>query len=373
VGTPVIFDVFWTDPVLAEGHRESGDPLGLRAWASRITQQLVPGLRNGTDRVQAFGLVCAGLLLASRSAFVNLGADETLLRLERAWVISQAAHRRTKSAVPIWAGERRAQRLLRDSVIDLDVPLLSRQLPMGVWGMYRRCAGALGLIEPSGLGRVTAPREARLTPAGHVLARAWIELNIHANYRIALSHRLIGRTVPQARLIEMFRPDLPPFGGVVEALSKALGSRDQELRALRAVWDQEGDLGVKTLQRFHDQLTPEQAGVLAPAAAVQTLCRRVERPYRRYLREGNSAPPPATRLADSPAWKAVPSSESDVGHLSTHLKQAPKSWLGVHRWAKALAAERGREVTNPGTALCRANMQTQGSARAATGVYRPLG
>lgn len=349
MGTPLIFDVFWTDPVLAEGNRESGDPLGLRAWASRITQDLVPGLRNGTGRVQAFGLVCAGLHLASRSAFVNLGADETLLRLERAWVISQAEHRRTKSAVPIWAGARRAQRLMRDGVIDLDVPLLSRQLPMGVWGLYRRAAGALGLIEPTGLGRVTAPREARLTPVGHVLARAWIELNINANYRIALSRRLIACIVPQARLTEMFRPDLPPFGGVVGALSEsldALGSRGQELKGLRAVWDQERDLSVRTLKRFRDQLTPEQAGVLAQAAAVQTLCRRVERPYRRYLRDGNSAPPPArarrfTGLLTKFHFLAV--ADEDPFWLSTIRGRAPvaPSVSALLRWP-AMGAARGQ-------------------------------
>ena len=125
------FRLFWSDPVDVDVRQESGDPLGLRSWANRVAQQLVPGLRNGTDRVQGFGLICAALALADRAGFLDLGPDETFLRLERAWVLSQAAHRRSDEGVSPWPGNRQAQQFLNDKTADLGAPLLSRQLQMG--------------------------------------------------------------------------------------------------------------------------------------------------------------------------------------------------------------------------------------------------
>lgn len=57
----ISFESFWNEPVDGIADRVTGDPLGLRAWAGRVAAELVPGLRNGTNRVQGFGPVCAGV------------------------------------------------------------------------------------------------------------------------------------------------------------------------------------------------------------------------------------------------------------------------------------------------------------------------
>lgn len=347
------FLLFWSDPAVLEGSRESGDPLGLRAWANRIAQRLVPGLRNGTDRVQGFGLVCAALVLSERSAFSDLGPDETFLRLERAWVLAQAAARQSGEEVPVWPGDRRAQRFLTDRAVDLGEPLLSRQLQMGTWGMYRRAAGALGLIQPAGLGLVRAPREAELTESGRVLGREWIDFNVPADARAALSQRMKAASVPTDKVIDLFFPDLPPYAPVADPLTAALKlptSGYSELRALRAVWAAAGDLDIRSLKRHEDLLTADQAQLLPQAAAVQALCRRVELPFRRYLRRGSAAAPPGPRLHTLRAWSAVPREENDVRLLEAALRRAPRSWLGVRRRAIELAHARGHELSDPGSA-----------------------
>ncbi len=344
--------LFWSDPFDVDVRRESGDPLGLRSWANRVAQQLVPGLRNGTDRVQGFGLICAALVLADRSAFLDLGPDETFLRLERAWVLSQTAHRRDDERVSPWPGNRRAQQFLSDKTADLGAPLLSRQLQMGTWGMYRRAGGALGLLQPASLSRVTAPREARLTPVGQVLGRAWIDHNVPAA-RSALSQRLKATEVPITKVVDLFSPDVPPNDEVANALTAALGLPgvdDAELRALRAVWDAAGDLDVRSLKKHQQCLTPDQARVLPQAATVQSLCRRLELPFRRYLRQGPTAAAPGEGLPTSSVWKAVPRGEDDVRRLHAALLQSPKTWLGVRRQAVELAQSRGHDLSEPGSA-----------------------
>jgi hypothetical protein len=355
VASQAEFRLFWSDPVDVDVRRESGDPLGLRSWANRVAQQLVPGLRNGTDRVQGFGLICAALALADRAGFLDLGTDETFLRLERAWVLSQAAHRRSNEGVSPWPGNRQAQQFLNDKTADLGAPLLSRQLQMGTWGMYRRAGGALGLIQPASRSRsrVTAPHEARLTAAGRIVGQEWIDYNVPSAARSALSRRLKATEVPITKVVDLFNPDLPPNDEVADALTAALelhGVEDAELRALRAVWDAAGDLGVRSLKKYRHCLTPDQALVLPQAAAVQSLCRRLELPFRRYLRHGPTAAAPGEGLLTSSVWKAVPRGEDDVRRLHTALLQSPKTWLGVHRRALELAQSRGHDLSEPGSA-----------------------
>lgn len=351
------FSAFWTDAVGDQSGRLTGDPLGLRAWANRVSHELVPGLTNITSRVQGFGLLCAALDFAHRPAGSALGHDRSFLRVERAWVLAQTQHGRVHTDVPVWAGQRQARSLIDapEGPLNLDVPLLGRQLPAGTWGSYRRAAAGFGLISAAG-GRGTSPGGTRLTKPGRGVSRAWWTQNVRASDSRFMSLRLGTGTISANDVMGAISADLPPYATIAESLTNALnqGQPNQDvaqgLRALRDVWDQTGSLAPTTLRRYRANLTKRQQAVVAEAVAVVRLVRHVEIPYRQYLRDPHSAPRPNPDLWRDAAWRNVPTREREVGELWACLRSEPRTWLGVHRWATSLAERRATPVVVPGTA-----------------------
>lgn len=276
------------------------------------------------------------------------------MRLERAWVLSQAAYKTANRGVPAWPGDRRArQQLANGPELDLDSPLLARQLPTGTWGMYRRASAALGLIAPARGHRGSAPSQTRLTETGEALAEAWWVHNVRQDDRRALANRLTRGRITGDQLKWAFRADVPPFDGLSDTLTQALDGVEpafSALSALRSVWDLPGaDLSPERLLRHRAKLTDRQRAVVDQAAAVVQLVSQIELPYRDYLRDP-SRKPLAANVAKDPAWALVPARETEVHELHAALAASPRDWAGLDEWAAVLAGRRGGSSVQPGLA-----------------------
>jgi hypothetical protein len=336
--------------------RETGDPLGIRAWANQIAAVLAPGLTNATSSAQGYGLLCAGLEIHKHHAVRDLGPSETWLRLERLWVFAQTAHARhaPNSGLLSWPGRRQAARFVDLGRCDLTTPLLGSQLSMGAWGQYRRSAAILGLIKARSAGRGTTPDQVNLTGThGRQVAHAWRRHNIRNSWTaLQISKVLASGEIDVTTARSIFGPDRAHCRLIPKVLSRAIEARDVpglHLKALRHVWDEADSLEPEVLVAESRLLAAPQSGLPEQAAAVVRLFDIVERPYRSYLRTG-SEPPPRKSVWSDPAWCAAEGRAADIVTLRQWGSSTPGSWTGVEKWAGHLAERRGVVATKPGQA-----------------------
>lgn len=141
--------VSWTTLSDGERTRDSGDPLGFRAYANRVARRLVPGLTGATARARGFSLLCLGVQLAAQASD-ETDAGERFQRLERLWIGAQA-YRKTTDAVP---GIRRARQYIQEEFYPLDRPVLHRSLTAGV------CVPTAGPLSTSGCCSRSSPESA---------------------------------------------------------------------------------------------------------------------------------------------------------------------------------------------------------------------
>ena len=141
--------------------RDSGDPLGLRAVATRIARDLVPGLTQTTTMTRSYSLLCLGLQVAHSLNSVGraISADDAFLRFETWWVLAQVGAG-CDTRLP---GTRRARQVLeamvRSGSVDLDVSrLLRHQLSTGLWVRTGEAQSTSGLSCVMAVGVEQSPR-----------------------------------------------------------------------------------------------------------------------------------------------------------------------------------------------------------------------
>lgn len=340
-----VIHLAWTQPVELQGSRVTSDPLGVRAWANSVAAALVPGLSNRNNRLQAFGLLCAGLKVAGSTgaAAAEVGARELWLRLERLWVLAQLA-REDDGADLGWPGIRQARLILsrhndRDSLTE---PLLGAQLAAGIWGGYRRAATTFGLCAGAG----TTPAGFALTSTGRGVAEVWIKKMIPGYTTKQLMTALVAGVVPRDDL-QRVEPDLGPSPRLAALISAALLATaypGREYLALYRLWQAAnraaGDLRPQDLDPSH--LTDKQRPYVPSALTVEWLYNHIEQPYRQHIAGYGSRPPTRATWAD-PAWDVVAAYRPQLLRLQQLGSATPRSWDGVVAWVEALASSRSAE------------------------------
>lgn len=333
----------WTQPVELQRSRVTGDPLGVRAWANDVAAALVPGLSNRNNRLQAFGLLCAGLKAAGSTgaAATAVGARELWLRLERLWVLAQVAHEDDGADLG-WPGTRQARLILsrHEDRVSLTEPLLGAQLAAGIWGGYRRAATTFGVCAGAG----TTPAGFALTPAGRSVAEVWTSNMMPAyTVRQLMSVLVVGHVLRDD--LQRVEPDLGPSPRLAELVSAPLLATTfpgPEYLALHRLWQTAdpaaGDLRPQDLDPV--QLTDTQRPYVQPAHTVEWLYTHIELPYRQHVAGHGSRPPTRATWAD-PAWDVVAAYRPQLLRLRQLGSSTPRSWDGVVAWVEALAASRG--------------------------------
>lgn len=345
----------WTRPVDLRNSRVTGDPLGVRAWANDVAAVLVPGLSNRNNRIQAFGLLCAGLKAAGSTAVAatDVGARELWLRMERLWVLAQLA-READGPDLGWPGTRQARVILsrHDDRVSLTEPLLGAQLAAGIWGGYRRAASTFGLCAGAG----TTPAGCALTPAGRAVADTWLsEMMPGYTFRQVMSALASGHIARDD--LGRVEPDHgPPPGLAALASAPLLASAypGREYLALHDVWQAadhtESYLGPQDLDPL--SLTDTQRPYVAPALAVEWLYQHIEQPYRQHVAGQGARPPTRATWAD-PVWDVVAAYRPQLLRMRQLGRATLRSWDGVVAWVEALAASRGAPPVTPDNAPSR--------------------
>lgn len=353
----------WTTAVDGVAGRETGDPIGLRVWANQVASEFVPGLTNATRHVQAYGLLCAGLMTAEQSKVAPLGSLDTWLRFERLWILAQESHHAYAGheAIRRWPGRRRAEmRLPKWSTcsMPLTMPLLGSQLSGGAWGTYRRSATAFGLFEPSGPG--AGPGGMTLTSAGRALGNAWLRTNQACSPAKVAGTLARGEVSPNDAMA-IFKPDGFMSGtrgkshtAMTSVLDRAVrdampASHYERLAGLRRVWNAEHSLSIKALKKHRHLLTDHQQDLVPQIAAILWLHAKVERPFRRYLRDDKGAP--EDYVWRSRHWRVAQDHSLEMRELLAAADQfRGHTWLGVQDWAVDLARRRGSRPIQVGSA-----------------------
>lgn len=156
------FPVFLTayDPSDLPGG--SLDPLGFERGYLFLADKILPGLTNVADRPRYFSMLCAGAFLAE----VDSGEPprvqyqkrlDCILRFERFWALANvlAAVEQAGEELPISGirgvtyASNKAHSLQRSNAkrTDANFPLLSRQVPYGVVGIYGAVADGMRFID----------------------------------------------------------------------------------------------------------------------------------------------------------------------------------------------------------------------------------
>lgn len=272
--------------------RDSGDPLGLRAVATRIARDLVPGLTQTTTMTSGYSLLCLGLQVAHSLNSVGraISADDAFLRFETWWVLAQVGAG-CDTRLP---GTRRARQVLeamvRSGSVDLDVSrLLRHQLSTGLWGSYRRSAEHFGLILRHGGGRGTKPTVFRLAGpgCGDDLAAA-ARMAITGGGAVQLAARLREGVVDTERISGICVGDAPTarelkiLTACIQAVDKTAGS---PLRNLHRSYERAGNhLSLSTPHMA--ELTPLQRRALRAARELRSILTEIEPDFRAYITEG---------------------------------------------------------------------------------------
>lgn len=333
----------WTKPIIESGPatRDSGDPLGLRAYATRLSREITPGLTQVTSSTRGFGLLCLGVDMIPAGT-AEQDARELFQRVERLWVAADV-HQCGDEATS--AGKRRAKRILdglpQSDLYPLTKPILTNQLSAGVWGGYRRAAAAFGLISGADqrslrLSTVTLRR------TGDQLVRQLRRATLEGvNLGAWLKHDGVAREV-----LGRVRADFPVTQGEVRVLTSAIEGyddhHDHSLGHLRRVFDARGAVSLDDLDRA--PLAGRQVGAVAQAIALRDLIEEVEFPFRAWAVTGTE-PTWSKGILRMPIWEIAGAQETDLAALHARISKVGPGGLGAavlahHRW---LARARGSQ------------------------------
>jgi hypothetical protein len=137
----------------------SVDPLGFDRGYGFLADKILPGLTNVGNRPRYFGVLCAGVSLADMDPSAPLRTlyrerRESVLRLERLWALANVLY---ASKADKNAGGIRGINYVVEEIGRLDArgarkvrpdyPLLLRQAPYGVLGIYGNVAEGMRLLE----------------------------------------------------------------------------------------------------------------------------------------------------------------------------------------------------------------------------------
>ena len=337
--------------------RDTADPLGFRAVATRFARELVPGLTQVTSLTRGFSLIALGIDLLSKVH--ERDRDELFLHFERLWVAAQVKHHGAVPEVP-FAGKIAAQAYLGlGKPYPLAKPILAHQLSAGLWGQYRKASVHFGLLNPMRV-RSARPRFAKLTPDGNKIAKAARDHAFEPDFQLA---RYIKKgTITQDVLDHVLPNGDRPDKEEVAILSQAMGKADKgcggALGNLRKVYDgQNGDTLKLELETFKDKkylklLSKRQQEALKAAGAVDELMKKVEEPYRRWV-TGEKPDTPAPSLWQHESWQILQAEgcpEIDSLHKTarTAAEKGKDVFVALHEHHTWLARRRGSEPWEPG-------------------------
>jgi|GEM_PF-1055324 len=140
------------------------DPLGFDRGYELFADKILPGLTNVASRPRYFSVLCAGVWIAdqaggsgsSRPAEQRAHRLEGVLRLERFWALANVLAAQKASIEGLDVGGVRGVRYVQRHVGILeergareskaDFPLLSRQMPYGVVGIYGAVSDGMRLL-----------------------------------------------------------------------------------------------------------------------------------------------------------------------------------------------------------------------------------
>lgn len=312
--------------------RDGGDPLGFRAYANRLARELCPGLTQSTRSTRCFSLLTLGVHIANK--FEEAERNERFLRFERLWVAAQVARFGDKTT---FSGKRRAGRIVESArqtgKLQLDVPILTAQLSMGIWGTYRRSAALFGLILAKGRG---GPRHAKLTAKGRELADLLCQ---QVAPKVQFKTYLAKPAAPESLLdvIDPLGTGTQPSEEECSLLTERMERFDRRhehaLGRLRSCFDQQGgDLDLDELDA--ERLSPHQRPALQAARGLKRLLLEIEKPYRTWVTGASEEVDIDSSIWAHEAWDiARRRGEIEVTHLRdriTNRQQDPMAQLHAH-------------------------------------------
>lgn len=361
----------WTKPLDAHTPttRDGGDPLGFRAYATRLTRHIAPGITQVTSTTRGFSVLCLGIEIVGNYARNEQEAREIFQRVERLWVAAQVHHPGDEEMFP---GRRRAGQILDQlpsaEPYPLTKPLLTAQLSSGVWGGYRRAASAFGLI--SGAGRRSLRlSEVTLTSRGKDLIR-------HLR-KGTLDGVNVGSWAPKddvpLAILDKIRADRPVSKNEARVLTEGIESYDKfhehSLGHLRSVFDREGSaISVQDLPG--SVLSSRQRVAVPQAVALLEAIEQLEFRFRDWAATGNEPTWPK-RLLNLPIWRLAGPGELDLANLHARINRAGDGAIGkaVLAHHQNLSAARGAAAWEPGSNL---NIASQKVPDFALGALRSL-
>jgi hypothetical protein len=140
----------------------SVDPLGFDRGYALLAGKILPGLTNVANRPRYLSLMCAAIAISDGRAGADVETPrevlarrlDSILRAERFWTLASllAAKKDESLGIEGIRGIRYVQRALArieergDTSTDADFPLLSRQMPYGLVGIYGSIGDELQFI-----------------------------------------------------------------------------------------------------------------------------------------------------------------------------------------------------------------------------------
>ncbi len=137
------------------------DPLGFEAGYLLLAEKILPGLTNVAEKPRYLGVLCAGAMLsevgsddAPRRAYEK--RRDAILRLERYWALANVLASRSEGGTKYPLSGLRGVTYAEDFASRIDAnldrvnasyPLLSRQGPYGVIGIYGAIADGMKLVD----------------------------------------------------------------------------------------------------------------------------------------------------------------------------------------------------------------------------------
>lgn len=341
----------WTRPIdnFAIASRDGGDPLGFRAYATRLARQIVPGITRVTSTTRGFSVLCLGIDLTTSYAANEQEAREIFQKWERMWVAAQVHHLGDAATFP---GLLRANQILnglpRSQPYPLTKPLLTAQLSSGVWGGYRRAASAFRLISGAGQ-RSLRLSEVKLTKDGGDLMRHLRKTCLDG---VQAATWVQKDAVPRS-LLEKLRADRSVSKGEVQVLTRMIEAydeyHDRSLGHLRAVYDQHGS-AITVFDLPGAELSGRQAIAVPQAVALLEAIEEIEFRFRDWVVTGIEPAWPKTLLR-LPIWQIADPQEVDLTALRARMASAQTGAIGraVLAHHQHLSAARGARAWELGS------------------------
>lgn len=288
----------WTED--SDGSRDTADPLGLRAVATAIARELVPGLTQRTHLVRGFSVLATGLFYAKGQP--SNAQKEAFLRFERLWVAANV--QRYRQRTPFAGGRRGAILLKLGDDYPLDRPILTSQLSSGVWGTYRGSAASFGLITAR---RYSDPANTLLNNQGEALAKAsrLFDDSFPVWDYVAPGGPAVGHDDLEEALSA--HDSRLPTNAEQEVLTDAVrpfdARRHHRLHDLHSAWVKGERSPLNVTQLVPGDLAVQHGEIAAAAQAADRLLSDIERPYREWVTGGTATIPRS--IWSSTAWDRV--------------------------------------------------------------------